>query len=219
MRPAQRLLLLLNGLDVGGASFLKNGSGFVSKRFKLTSRERRIFSAKEVAMAEGRLQANGNKGANKRGLKLLLVDEDAKDLDYYSEVLRYLGYEVRSVDSYAEAAASLGRERFDLVLVDQGSSDFEGRSVLTRAVEVDRRVPVLVLTRAVDADCCFEALDAGAYEYVQKPLTTSEVRELVSDYVKPSVETSSPNQDYVFHGNLAESNQLQAEHEPWRKAS
>ena len=170
-------------------------------------------------MAEGRLQANGNKGANKRGLKLLLVDEDAKDLDYYSEVLRYLGYEVRSVDSYAEAAASLGRERFDLVLVDQGSSDFEGRSVLTRAVEVDRRVPVLVLTRAVDADCCFEALDAGAYEYVQKPLTTSEVRELVSDYVKPSVETSSPNQDYVFHGNLAESNQLQAEHEPWRKAS
>lgn len=170
-------------------------------------------------MAEGRLQANSNKDANEQGLKLLLVDEDAKDLDYYSEVLRYLGYEVRSVDSYAKAAASLGRERFDLVLVDQGSSDFEGRSVLTRAVEVDRHVPVLVLTRAVDADCCFEALDAGAYEYVQKPLTTSEVRELVSDYVKPSAETSSPNQDYALHGNVAESSRLQAELRPWRKAS
>ncbi len=170
-------------------------------------------------MAEGRLQAKNNEDANEQGLKLLLVDEDAKDLDYYSEVLRYLGYEVRSVDSYAEAAASLGRERFDLVLVDQGSSDFEGRSVLTRAVEIDRRVPVLVLTRAVDADCCFEALDAGAYEYVQKPLTTSEVRELVSDYVKPSVETSLPSQDYALQGNVAESSRLQAERESWRKAS
>lgn len=124
--------------------------------------------------------------ADGRDLKLLLVDENAHDLDYYAEVLRYLGYEVQPVNSYSRAATALGRERFDLVIVDQGSSDFEGRPVLTRAVEVDRQVPILVLTRTVDADCCIEALDAGAREYVQKPLTTAEVRELVYDYVKPS---------------------------------
>jgi DNA-binding response OmpR family regulator len=124
--------------------------------------------------------------ADGRVLKLLLVDENANDLDYYTEVLRYLGYEVQPVNSYSRAAAALGRERFDLVIVDQGSANFEGRPVLTRAVEVDRHVPILVLTRTVDADCCIEALDAGAREYVQKPLTTAEVRELVDDYVKPS---------------------------------
>jgi DNA-binding response OmpR family regulator len=124
--------------------------------------------------------------ADGRNLKLLLVDENASDLEYYTEVLRYLGYEVQPVNSYSRAATALGRERFDLVIVDQGSADFEGRPVLTRAVEVDRHVPILVLTRTVDADCCIEALDAGAREYVQKPLTTAEVRELVYDYVKPS---------------------------------
>lgn len=142
--------------------------------------------------------------AEKR-FKLLLVDEDAKDLDYYAEILRYLGYEVRPVNSYARAAATLGRERFDLVIVDQGSSGFEGRPVLSRAVEVDRHVPVLVLTRTVDADCCIEALDTGAYEYVQKPLTTAEVRELVSDYLQPSMAVVAATPDYLLRrGSVGE---------------
>ncbi|HET7214502.1 MAG TPA: response regulator [Terriglobia bacterium] len=138
-------------------------------------------------MANGKFASNARETSKEgRELKLLLVDENTYDLDYYTEVLRYLGYQVQPVNSYSKAAATLGCERFDLVIVDQGSANFEGRSVLTRAVEVDHRVPILVLTRTVDADCCIEALDAGAHEYVQKPLTTAEIRELVNDYVKPS---------------------------------
>ncbi|HET7100243.1 MAG TPA: response regulator, partial [Terriglobia bacterium] len=135
-------------------------------------------------MAKRKFQSDTREaGGDGRELKLLLVDENASDLDYYTEVLRYLGYEVQPVNSYSKAAANLDRERFDLVIVDQGSTNFEGRSVLSRAVEVDRHVPILVLTRTVDVDCCIEALDFGAQEYVQKPLTTAEVRELVSEYV------------------------------------
>jgi two-component system, NtrC family, response regulator PilR len=171
-------------------------------------------------MAKGQSEVySDNAFSNEQGLKLLLVDEDAKDLDYYSAVLRRLGYEVRSVGSYAEAAASLDRERFDLVIVDQGSSDFEGRAVLTRAVEIDRHVPVLVLTRTVDVGCCIDALDAGAYEYVQKPLTTAELRELVSDYLKPSTEGFSAGQQHALHQNFAREESRQAARESWREAS
>lgn len=139
-------------------------------------------------MANKSLKGSADKGSmDEKQLRLLLVDEDVQDLNYYAKILRYLGYEVRPVDSYSRGADLVGRERFDLVIVDQGSKGFEGRSVLSRAVEVDHRVPVLVLTRAVDADCCIEALDSGAYEYVQKPLTTAEVRELVADYLKPEM--------------------------------
>jgi len=138
----------------------------------------------------------GQASLDEKQLRLLLVDEEVNDLDYYAEILQYLGYGVRKVDSYALAVELLGHERFDLVMVDQGSTSFEGRSVLSRAVEADRHVPVLVLTRAVDADCCIEALDLGAYEYVQKPLTTAEVRELVSDYLKQRLATPSTGRDY-----------------------
>jgi DNA-binding response OmpR family regulator len=145
------------------------------------------------------------------------VDENASDLDYYTEVLRYLGYEVQPVNSYPKAAATLDREKFDLVIVDQGSTDFEGRSVLSRAVEVDHHVPILVLTRTVDVDCCIEALDAGAQEYVQKPLTTAEVRELVRDYVKPSTlafAAGHPQPPGMDGGNAEASGD-----EAWRRAS
>jgi DNA-binding NtrC family response regulator len=171
-------------------------------------------------MANRKLQSNIREvSADGLDMKLLLVDEDANDLDYYAEVLRYLGYEVVPVDSYDTAAATLGRERFDLVIVDQGSTNFEGRSVLSKAVEVDRHVPVLVLTRAVDADCCIEALDAGAHEYVQKPLTTAEVRELVSDYVKIPVEKFPHSRPYSMPGSVAGVGSLQDRDESYRKAS
>lgn len=171
-------------------------------------------------MSKRQLESRTEDGTSNEELhRLLLVDEDAGDLDYYSAMLRYLGYEVKPVDSYSKAAASLGSERFDLVIVDQGSSDFEGRSVLSRAVEVDRHVPVLVLTRAADADCCIEALDSGAYEYVQKPLTTAEVRDLISDYLKPSIGLFPASQDHHLQRSFTQGSNRQAVQESWSKAS
>ena len=171
-------------------------------------------------MGKAKLESKyGKPSADGQALKLLLVDENGSDLEYYAEVLRYLGYDVEPVDSYVRAASALGRDRFDLVIVDQGSVNFEGRSVLSRAVEVDRHVPVLVLTRAVDADCCIQALDAGAYEYVQKPLTTGEVRQLVSDYVKLPSEKLQRDRPYAYDGALAAVAASGAGQEPWQKAS
>ena len=158
-------------------------------------------------------------GTDEKGVRLLLVDEDANDLEYYSAVLRHLGYDVRPVGSYAKAAETLARERFDLVLVEQGSQDFEGRHVLTRAVEIDRHVPVLVLTRTVDVSCCIDALDSGAHEYVQKPLTTAEVRELVGDYIKPPAAISSVERGYTIAGDLVDGKDERADHGGWRQAS
>jgi CheY-like chemotaxis protein len=179
-----------------------------------------ILAVEEETMAKGKLENNNRKtSADGQDLRLLLVDENVNDLDYYAEVLRYLGYNVEPVDSYVRAASALGRERFDLVIVDQGSVNFEGRSVLSRAVEVDRQVPVLVLTRAVDADCCIEALDAGAHEYVQKPLTTAEIRQLVGDYVKLPAEALQTGRPYAFNGALAGVSESGDARESWPKAS
>ena len=171
-------------------------------------------------MANRQLDENKGKVSDKgQERKLLLVDEDTSDLEYYSEVLRHLGYEVRPVESYAKAAATLGRERFDLVIVEQGSTDFEGRSVLTRAVEVDQHVPVLVLTRTVDVGCCVDALDSGAAEYVQKPLTPGEVRELVSDYVKSPAEQLSAGRPFALPRDFPGVNTAESDRESFRRAS
>lgn len=124
-------------------------------------------------------------GPHRRPLKgkLLLADEDVEDLQHYSAILTQLGHEVRTFASYGEAADCLGQEVFDLVLVSQGSPYFEGRSVLSRAIEKDRRTPVLVLTRFIEIPCYLEAIQLGARDYVLKPFPPSEIGNLVTRYL------------------------------------
>lgn len=117
--------------------------------------------------------------------KLLLVDDDLDDLLYYSGVLDRLGYGVCSVSTYTEGAAWLDREEFDLVIVSQGGSHFEGREVLSHALERDRHTPVLVLTRVPDMPSYIEAMQMGAFDYLEKPLAASELAELVAKHLRP----------------------------------
>ena len=125
------------------------------------------------------------RGPQRRPLKgkLLLADEDLADLQLYSAILTQLGHEVRTFASYDEAADCLGQEAFDLVLVSQGSSTFEGRSVLSRAIEKDRRTPVLVLTRFIEIPCYLEAIQLGARDYMLKPSRPTDIGELVTRYL------------------------------------
>lgn len=116
--------------------------------------------------------------------KLLLVNENLGDLLYYTAILQHYGYETRPCPTYAEAIERFRSERFDLVIVSQGSRAFEGRSVLAQAVERDRTTPVLVLTHSVDMDCYLEAMQLGAYDYVEEPLSPSEVLEQVEKHIR-----------------------------------
>src|SRR3974377_2140391 len=90
--------------------------------------------------------------------KVLLVDESPRDLQYYAAILQGQGHEVRIVPSYSEGWRALEKERFDFVIVSQGSRDFEGRVLLQRAIEIERRLPVLVLTDCLDMGCYLEAM-------------------------------------------------------------
>lgn len=114
--------------------------------------------------------------------RALLVNEDPGDLRYYSDALERCGYQVRACSSYRQGVCCLGSEVFDFVMVSQGSSNFEGRCVLERAVEIDRRLRVVVVARYVDMCCYLEAMQLGAVDYLAEPVPVSEVIRLVRDH-------------------------------------
>ena len=122
--------------------------------------------------------------------RLLVVDEDLDDLLYYSAVLQHHGYEVRSIPSYSDGATCLESEDFDLIIVSQGGPNFEGRRVLARAIEKDRRTPVLVFTRSVDMPCYLEAIQSGALDYIEKPLLPSQIADLVARSIRTHLGTA-----------------------------
>jgi DNA-binding NtrC family response regulator len=122
----------------------------------------------------GSAEVEGNVPRGHRA-KILLVDEDRGDLTYYQMILRQIGCEVRAYRSYDEALSVLTSERFDLVIVDQGGSDFEGKNILQRAIEIDRHLPVLILTRCLDMGCYLEAMQSGAVDYLEEPVKVSDL--------------------------------------------
>lgn len=119
-----------------------------------------------------------------RIVRILLVDEDANDLRTYSSLFEQEGYAVRACGTHAEALRWLESEVCDFIIVSQGSREFEGRSVLKRANEIDRRFPVLVLARCHDVRCNLEAIQLGALDYLEKPLSPRELLRWVKTHLR-----------------------------------
>ncbi len=85
--------------------------------------------------------------------KILLVDDDIRDLEYHFNLLDEQGYRVVTCPSYALGARLLECDAFDLVVVSQDGLALEGRRVLERARQVVQHTPVLVLAKSVDIRC------------------------------------------------------------------
>ncbi|MGO8788450.1 MAG: response regulator [Terriglobia bacterium] len=117
--------------------------------------------------------------------RILLVDEDEKDLKYFTTLLGRMGYSVRAFVNYREAEGCLEREHFDSVIVSQGSPAFEAHDLVQLTLARDRQTPVVVLTRCLEMNCYLEAMQLGAVDYVEKPLAPAEFERLVKTHCQP----------------------------------
>ena len=118
-------------------------------------------------------------GLSARPTKILLVDEEAGDLPSLCQALENLGLQVFTCATYKTGIECLETEPFDLVVVSQGTLAFEGRVVLDRAQQQDRHRPVLVLTRCIDMRCYLEAMQMGASDYLEKPVSPTDLLQFV----------------------------------------
>jgi DNA-binding NtrC family response regulator len=114
-----------------------------------------------------------------RSKKVLLVDEEVSDLRILRLILEGQGFEVFTCAGFEAGICCLEAEPFDFVVVSQGSHAFEGRTVLDRAMQLDRRRPVLVLTRCIDMRCYLEAMQMGAIDYLEKPVPPADLLRFV----------------------------------------
>ena len=115
--------------------------------------------------------------------RILLVNEDLRELAYYHVILQKLGCKVRASSSFAEGVRRLGCEPFDLILVDQGSGGFEGQKVLAEAMKVDVELRVLVLARSYNKGCYLEAMRSGALDYLEGPLSAADIAALLDTFM------------------------------------
>lgn len=122
-------------------------------------------------------------GMPPRPARVLVVDDDPGDAKLLRLILEDQVLEVCTCTDYESALRYLETAPFDFVLVSQGSSAFEGRAVLERAIELDRHRPVMVTTRSLDMQCYLEAMHLGAIDYLEKPVPPAELLSFVRSHL------------------------------------
>jgi DNA-binding response OmpR family regulator len=102
--------------------------------------------------------------------QLLVVDDDQDLRDTLAEQLRlYDEFDVLTASTAAESAELVRDERIDLVIMDVGLPDMDGREAVRQMRRNGFRGPIIMLTgQGSDADTVL-GLDAGANDYVTKP--------------------------------------------------
>jgi DNA-binding NtrC family response regulator len=106
---------------------------------------------------------------------LLLVDDDRHVLESMADWLREQGYRVDVAPNCAGAIAALGRKPFDLALVDIRLPDGDGFDVLAHCRENYPRMSVILLTGYGTVESAVEAIRAGAFDFLTKPLIDQEL--------------------------------------------
>ena len=106
--------------------------------------------------------------------QVLVVDDEAAILRFLKPALEANGYEMTSAGSVAEATKRIAAHSPDIVLLDLGLPDGDGKDVIRRAREWSD-VPIIVLSARERETEKIEALDLGADDYVNKPFNVGEL--------------------------------------------
>ena len=109
-------------------------------------------------------------------MSILLVDDDATIVAGLSYALEQEGYRVASCGSVASALETLGREQFDLAILDLGLPDGTGFTVCQALKEKEHgNVGVIFLTATDDEANTVRGFDLGADDYIAKPFRLREL--------------------------------------------
>ncbi len=104
---------------------------------------------------------------------VLIVDDEAAIRETLEQILSYEGYAVRTAATGAEGLAELERRAPDVMLLDIKMPGMDGFEVLQRLKAAGHTVPVIVVSGHGTIETAVEAVKAGAYDFLEKPLERS----------------------------------------------
>jgi DNA-binding NtrC family response regulator len=106
---------------------------------------------------------------------LLLVDDDRHVLESMADWLRSQNMQVETSTGFADAVDKLRRKPYEMALVDVRLHDGDGFDLLEQIRRGYPNTNVVLMTGYGDADSAVDALRAGAFDYLTKPLIDEEL--------------------------------------------
>jgi DNA-binding response OmpR family regulator len=108
-------------------------------------------------------------------VRILIVEDEKKLLDILQRSLRSDGYLVDGVGTAFDGLEYVKTYHYDLIIIDLQLPDGTGTSLLKQIRELGHSMPALILTARSDLDSKVENFQAGADDYVIKPVAMAEL--------------------------------------------
>jgi signal transduction histidine kinase len=136
--------------------------------------------------------------------RILVVDDVSSNVTVMAWMLTHQGYIVSSALSGQQALDMIAVERPDVILLDVSMPDMSGIDVVRR-LKADvglRLIPIILVTSLSSDDDVVEGLNAGADDYIAKPVT----RDVLTARLRSALRTKS-----IYDELAAQSEQLRQE--------
>src|SRR3954467_14708299 len=116
--------------------------------------------------------------------QVLVVDDEPDLRTLYELTLLREGYRVEAAGTLAEAWQLLEERKFDAVITDMRLPDGLGLELLQRMGAQQRGERCIVMTAYGSAENAVEALKAGAFDYLTKPVDLKQFRSVVAPAIQ-----------------------------------
>ncbi|WP_075860282.1 response regulator [Carboxydothermus pertinax] len=103
-------------------------------------------------------------------MKILIIDDDEGIRYTVGEIVSFMGWEAIKAENGAVGVEKFVREKPDIVLVDYHMPALDGLETVERIREIDRVVPIIVLTVDERQQIADKFLTAGASDFALKPI-------------------------------------------------
>ena len=128
--------------------------------------------------------------------KILIVDDEKNTRLTLGQCLERTGFKSASAVNAEEGLKKLDEDEFGLILLDLRMPGMGGMEFLKKVRQIRPDIKVVIITAYGTIDLAVEAMKLGAVDFLQKPFTPDEIRELVSRIMKRETLKSGKIDDY-----------------------
>ena len=131
----------------------------------------------------------------------LIVDDERDIRELLVLTLGRMGLRVDTAADVAGALAQLAAKSYDLCFTDMRLPDGSGQTIIEHIAEHHPEIPVAMITAHGNVDAAVDALKAGAFDFVSKPVDLGILRKLVQNALRLGEERRNQAQDDATGSN------------------
>ena len=117
-------------------------------------------------------------------MRVLIIDDEQNIRQTTAVVLEAMGHETAGADSRASALKQIEVEDFDITFLDLKLGGDNGLDLLPELLKANPQMDIVVFTAFASIETAVEAMRRGAVDYIPKPFTPEQVRQVLAKIIK-----------------------------------